>query len=470
LNSNEHDKTADTAVFTKKSGASYKAPAFQFTLTGTSTYPDGIVLTSTHTFTYGQLIALAGDYFGNPQSLMYGDANDLNDIVTSDTYQKDHVSWGFVDNQPSYLTLLSYLSLATKNPEHFRGSPQIINGKYGFPADANYDDSVVVYSKGHGAAINYAMNAKNDTELLRAYVINAFYDHFMTDMFSSGHMRVPRRILHYPRVGDFFTVRQMHDEDSKEGLWVTDGNEIWQAYGDKHQLLANDDGTLQLKSGKYQVNPVNQRNWDKCQEAVKISVDEITSLNSTDSTKFKVLQSRPEVFPPGSDVYPNSKINDYTLAMKMSSTANSPTPPWIPGFIVTSKNFPGLLIPEYLRRIVASNDQLPPLLWKYWGNYSYVNPMPTQKKIVYELNNTYTGDTSGGKLGTQTYPIYIVAEGVLFVRITDDPRLNQYVTAEFDPNNVTAYDTGITPTSPPAPQIKSRLVGPQQGNNFPTYP
>jgi hypothetical protein len=58
-------------------------------------------------------------------------------------------------------------------------------------------------------------------------------------MFSSGHIRTPRRLLHstsftidkYP--GDQCCKAQ-HDEDSANGLWVTNAaGDSWAAYGDK---------------------------------------------------------------------------------------------------------------------------------------------------------------------------------------------------------------------------------------------
>lgn len=93
-----------------------------------------------------------------------------------------------------------------------------------------------------------------------AYFLEAFACHFLTDLFSTGHMRTPRRLLHYtyfagigPGVNDGEDVesgglvalsnplwkadqcaRYMHDEDCANGLWVTRarGKASWPAYGD----------------------------------------------------------------------------------------------------------------------------------------------------------------------------------------------------------------------------------------------
>lgn len=77
-------------------------------------------------------------------------------------------------------------------------------------------------------------------KFIDALVIEAFGCHFLTDLFASGHMRVPRRAL-----GETFGIMRgglgmahgMHDEDNKRGLWVTtripqSPRVVWRAFGD----------------------------------------------------------------------------------------------------------------------------------------------------------------------------------------------------------------------------------------------
>ena len=60
----------------------------------------------------------------------------------------------------------------------------------------------------------------------------AFGLHFMTDAFSSGHMRVPRGLL--GQTGGLLS-KVMHDIDSKIGLFVQNGfGELWRAFGDNY--------------------------------------------------------------------------------------------------------------------------------------------------------------------------------------------------------------------------------------------
>jgi hypothetical protein len=126
-----------------------------------------------------------------------------------------------------------------------------------------------VYSQLHKAAISEAESAGRfqkgsgsrggrgfkPPSKERAFAMNAFADHFLTDLFSTGHMRTPRHETHYawqdfenPLNNEEVAVAA-HDEDNKNGLWVrspcvcpgTEENhgregwfcmEPWQAFGD----------------------------------------------------------------------------------------------------------------------------------------------------------------------------------------------------------------------------------------------
>ena len=97
-----------------------------------------------------------------------------------------------------------------------------------------------------------AKSAKTEAQLKEAYFLEAYGQHFLTDLFSTGHLRAPRRILHstswikrpeFNPAGSFKLwpgdqcCRNQHDEDCANGLWVTNAlGESWAAYGDK-QLL-----------------------------------------------------------------------------------------------------------------------------------------------------------------------------------------------------------------------------------------
>ncbi|OJD33041.1 phosphatidylcholine-hydrolyzing phospholipase c [Diplodia corticola] len=135
------------------------------------------------------------------------------------------------DDQPSYI------GLALINWDHFG------------------EDARTTYNAGHAKALEEA--AKGN--LMDAYALNAFADHFLEDSFSAGHLRTPRRMLHgYKGVKDFL-AKYMHDEDCAIGLSVTNpAGESWQAFGDK-RLLAKE----------------NKDNKERCLVAIQASADEV---------------------------------------------------------------------------------------------------------------------------------------------------------------------------------------------------
>ncbi|HRI66064.1 MAG TPA: hypothetical protein PK156_17575 [Polyangium sp.] len=128
-----------------------------------------------------------------------------------------------------YLPKGRFLELASNNFDHFGA------------------DAIAAYKAGHAAACAEARQAAAETSpatqrqrLLRAYLMNACSDHFLTDTFSSGHLRVPRRELTnqirstFPSAGDLLS-KIMHDEDNTRGLEVRNTRgEVWTAFGDKY--------------------------------------------------------------------------------------------------------------------------------------------------------------------------------------------------------------------------------------------
>ncbi|EUC41075.1 hypothetical protein COCMIDRAFT_9151 [Bipolaris oryzae ATCC 44560] len=115
------------------------------------------------------------------------------------------------------------------------------------------DYAVMAYCVGHTSALQIARKARNETsdeakmKMLRtAYIHEAFAAHFLTDLFSSGHLRAPRRAFHNPAYVSMvphavkkdavwdFQCRYMHDDDSATGLLVRNKlGDQWIEYGDK---------------------------------------------------------------------------------------------------------------------------------------------------------------------------------------------------------------------------------------------
>ncbi|KAH8585471.1 hypothetical protein B0O99DRAFT_530729, partial [Bisporella sp. PMI_857] len=125
---------------------------------------------------------------------------------------------------------------------------------YAWIALCNFDhfgqDAVRAYKAGHSAAISQALAGRssgNQTLLTQGYFLEAFAQHYLTDLFAPGHLREPRRVLHWT-VGDDSDVspypadrcaQKQHDEENANGMWVTNAfGKSWAAYGDKELFSA----------------------------------------------------------------------------------------------------------------------------------------------------------------------------------------------------------------------------------------
>lgn len=124
-------------------------------------------------------------------------------------------------------------------------------GQYIKLAQVNFDhflpDARTAYQAGHRVALETALHAHQKLmagqqdeaqQLLElAYAQNAFANHFLTDAFSSGHMRTPRQAIDkgilLPAVLKLLIANLMHDEDNRLGLNVVNAQGMsWKAYGD----------------------------------------------------------------------------------------------------------------------------------------------------------------------------------------------------------------------------------------------
>jgi hypothetical protein len=116
------------------------------------------------------------------------------------------------------------------------------------------DQAREAYRAGHRLALKLAAIAgqlkKSNSDLsnkflMQAFTIELFACHFLTDLFSSGHQRTPRKELYdylkekggkkIPFKNAFagMMANVMHDEDNENGVVLENGNGmVWSAYGD----------------------------------------------------------------------------------------------------------------------------------------------------------------------------------------------------------------------------------------------
>lgn len=124
-------------------------------------------------------------------------------------------------------------------------------GTYIQLAQVNFDhfapDSLIAYKTGHRYALETALQGFKkrsnglETEanqlLELAYAQNAFANHYLTDSFSAGHMRTPRKAIArqilLPAALNLLIANLMHNEDNRNGLNVVNAEGTsWLAYGD----------------------------------------------------------------------------------------------------------------------------------------------------------------------------------------------------------------------------------------------
>lgn len=279
----------------------------------TLTMADGSVETSTdalfavgnQTLSYAQVVTLAADYFagtslsGITQPICTAASSDQTAVFTDkfNSLLQQYTYVGGVENPVAALlqgvaaqtavvqagiqtfgangTYLTYFqpygdggdSMADYFDYDVYGATVGIVG-YGLISVYNFDHfgagAQTAYSVGHAVAIQQAIAASSApapaAALLAAYMTNAFADHYLSDLFSSGHLRVPRQQLHALLIGvaDFWS-KDMHDEDSLLGLNVSNkAGDAWQAYGDLRDYDA-----------------VNTDNLDRARAALAFSIGEV---------------------------------------------------------------------------------------------------------------------------------------------------------------------------------------------------
>lgn len=236
---------------------------------------------------YGDIVALAGDFYGvagapisrGPadeattrfaaafSDLDRAPANQITTLLQEIRKEADRINAAVVSGKEAS-TSYGTPSMVSKLAEvqHLEG----IKPGYAALLEANFDhfgaNAAKAYTAGHAVALDHAYRHQGDRrELLRAYAMNAFSDHYLTDLFAGGHLRVPRVEIVEHTAGMIESktaggcANWMHDEDCRWGLIVQNRRgDSWRAYGDKRWG-----------------DTVNRRNRDLSTAAVQCSADEV---------------------------------------------------------------------------------------------------------------------------------------------------------------------------------------------------
>jgi hypothetical protein len=224
--------------------------------------------------TYGQILALGGDFYGVPDepiadgatpaarqqrflncynNLATGSVDEANQILTIMQREITAVNQALNQGQPASTVYDQLGNDLNKAWNKATGGGSFVSdlippGRYLNLATTNWDHfgewAVLAYKAGHSAALAKAIAAHRTADpvqakalLVTAYAMNAFADHFLSDLFSAGHIREPRRQLYqtaYVGLTANLCAKGMHDEDCKYGLRVANAfGDTWRAYGDK---------------------------------------------------------------------------------------------------------------------------------------------------------------------------------------------------------------------------------------------
>ncbi|XP_078364412.1 uncharacterized protein LOC144648836 [Oculina patagonica] len=254
--------------------------------------PNGLELS------FGQIIALAGDFYGVPESPIidpseehdkkttgrrqrfiaayntlasaeYDDIKkELDQILKIMTKEKSQIE-AALESQGETVPKDVYDKLGNSLVEKWDevtggtwllGLP-VIFGRMMKLAENNHDHFLPfakeAFLAGHEWALEKARKAskvKHQETKIRlleeAYTIDAFACHFLTDSFSSGHLRTPRlelaKQITPSKVGHLLS-KYMHDEDNTYGLRVTNKRgDKWIAYGDGMLLNEESEGNYRI--------------------------------------------------------------------------------------------------------------------------------------------------------------------------------------------------------------------------------
>ena len=222
-----------------------------------------LVLANGLVVSFGDIIALSGDYYGIPdcpislgktdtereerflkafESFNTSPTKEITTLLEMIAKEKTDIETGLKNNITEESSLLRintkelvkalvdigprYVTLAENNVDHFNETAQL------------------AYQTGHQLAMKAAAAASALTDAnLKAKQFNyalcleAYACHFLTDLFATGHIRTPRLQLNQAwgkEIGSLLALLQ-HNEECDEGLILTNGNrQTWQGYGDGH--------------------------------------------------------------------------------------------------------------------------------------------------------------------------------------------------------------------------------------------
>lgn len=221
--------------------------------------------------TFGELVTM-GDYFGKKNESIVIDTATQKPIKDLPLLERRFMDIYNSLNKGSKIEALLILKEIAKEKESIKkamesGTPEyeayeklcsienidftlITKGEYILLSSSNFDHFVDptlkvaenAFLAGYRLALKTVKDSRNAEDLKKAYAIYGFAAHYLTDIFSAGHMRVPRLGLWQEVHGIAATqisgllALYQHQEDGCYGINVRNKFATWIAYGDAFLL------------------------------------------------------------------------------------------------------------------------------------------------------------------------------------------------------------------------------------------
>lgn len=245
-------------------------------------------LDGTKSFSYGELVAFSGDFYGTPDEIyretekpfLTWKRNDVDDvkenfkkeITTIENFLHGHSDEQYPDfNLSSAWNYPDYLNLALANSPHF--------GFYNMKTYIKYHSLAMVQAKQAHDLLSINAN-QAAVKLNEAIFTNAFADHFLTDGFASGHIRNPRvQILDWAKSQNLSDraagtlAKILHDRDGEVRESGEHGLNVTNARGD--------DWLTRCDSQLFWKNTMEDKSIQLPIQAVEASVRELLDVYET---------------------------------------------------------------------------------------------------------------------------------------------------------------------------------------------
>ncbi len=457
----------------------------------------------------GEIVALAGDFYGMPEAPISKGLNSqekrerfeaayhtLFDILrdTEESKELEHIR---AEIQTEMNTVVAGVVRKRKTPyeahadyaskanwHYHRATMHCFftpwNSHYSDLAFANYDhfhpDAAVVYRIGHKLAIkelagkniqevwsdNTVLGKKEIVQrlqcLVKAFAIELFAAHYLTDIFAAGHLRTPRiELVEYIKnyagilngITKFFSeksaeeaaikmagyfAKKMHDEDNRDGIMVTNSMmpvpNHWELLGDGFYF------EKKCKSNRDKINEMLLANFDEL--LIHINVPEITNTSvAQPKKKYAYEKYLPQIdFTASPRTYPLFKIDETTKRLGVRENLSDPYTfkyiyNWSPLKIFCALFLPGLV----------DNVNLPGKVYAAISKYLQSDNPETEEQLLREaddlkafidaINEQYIKEKSVADMNSASMSSISISKDPLETSSADDIEL-----VEVNPGNV----------------------------------